>query len=113
MAIKSANVIARVDPKVKKEAEQILSDLGLPVSVVINALYRQIIINKKIPFEIKKGPIIEEELTKEELYKLLEERLEEYKKEGGIPAEEVFESLKRNIDEKRKLLSGIPQKSKK
>lgn len=111
MAIKSANVIARVDPKVKKEAEQIMSDLGLPVSTVINALYRQIIINKAIPFELKKEPIFADELTDEELANLLLERLEEYKREGGIPAEEVFERLEKNLDEKRKLLSGYPQKS--
>ena len=112
MAIKSANVIARVNPEIKKEAEQIMSDLGLPVSVVINALYRQIIINKKIPFEIKKEPIFEDELTKEELYKILLDRLESYKKEGGIPAEEVFESFNKRFNEDKKLYSGIHQKSK-
>ena len=111
MAIKSANVIARVDPEVKRKAEKIMSDLGLPVSVVINALYRQIIINEGIPFEFKKEPLNIEEITEEELTKILQERIESYEKEGGIPAEEVFERLQRNIDEKRKLLSGIPQKS--
>lgn len=112
MAIKSANVIARVDPKVKKEAEQIMSDLGLPVSTVINALYRQIIINKAIPFELKKEPIFADELTDEELANLLLERLEEYKREGGIPAEEVFERLNQRFNEDKKLYGKVYQKSK-
>ena len=51
MAIKSANVIAIVNPEVKRKAENIMSDLGLPVSVVINALYRQIIINEGTVYE--------------------------------------------------------------
>ncbi len=39
MATKSANVLARVEPEVKEQAEAILSKLGIPASVAINALY--------------------------------------------------------------------------
>ena len=111
MAIKSANVIARVDPDVKRKAEQIMSDLGLPVSVVINALYRQIIINEGIPFEIKKEPLNIDELTEDELYKILLERIESYEKEGGVPAEEVFERLNSRFNEDRNKLNSLHQKS--
>lgn len=38
MATKSANVLARVEPEVKEQAESILSKLGIPASVVINML---------------------------------------------------------------------------
>ena len=41
--MKNATVSARVEYQVKIEAEEILKNLGIPVSVVINALYRQII----------------------------------------------------------------------
>ena len=50
MATKSANVLARVEPEIKEKAESIMSQLGLPASVVINALYKQIIVTKSIPF---------------------------------------------------------------
>ena len=40
MASKSANVMARVEPEIKAQAEAVLDQLGLPVSVVINSLYR-------------------------------------------------------------------------
>ena len=43
MATKSANILARVEPEVKEQAEEILSKLGIPASVVINMLYKQII----------------------------------------------------------------------
>ncbi len=50
MAVKTANVIARVEPEIKVQAEEILNKLGIPVSVVINALYHQIIYTNGIPF---------------------------------------------------------------
>lgn len=48
--IKSATVSARIDENIKSEAEGILQQLGIPVSVVINTLYHQIIIQKAVPF---------------------------------------------------------------
>lgn len=50
MAAKTANVLARVEPDVKEKAESIMSQLGVPVSVVINMLYKQIIMTRSIPF---------------------------------------------------------------
>ena len=52
MASKTANVLARVEPSVKEQAESIMSQLGIPVSVVINMLYKQIILTKSIPFSL-------------------------------------------------------------
>ena len=52
MATKSANVLARVEPEVKEQAESIMSKLGVPASVVINMLYKQIIMTKSIPFSL-------------------------------------------------------------
>ena len=52
MAVKSSNVMACVEPDVKQKAEAIMNSLGLPVSVVINALYHQIIYTNGIPFSI-------------------------------------------------------------
>ena len=52
MSNKTATVLARVDPELKKEAEEILSRLGVPVSLLINMLYNQIVLRKGIPFEI-------------------------------------------------------------
>lgn len=104
MAIKSANVIARVDPNIKKQAEDIISDLGLNASSVINALYRQIIIKKGIPFEMRKEPINVDDMTEDELSEILVKRIENYRKTGeGYTVEEVFERLHEKIrkDEER------------
>ena len=55
MASKTANVLARVEPSVKEQAESIITQLGIPASVVINMLYKQIILTKGIPFDVDTG----------------------------------------------------------
>lgn len=46
-------VSARIDSKLKNEAESILSMLGLSHSTAINALYSQIALRQGLPFEVK------------------------------------------------------------
>ncbi len=53
MATKSANLYARIEPDVKEQAESILSALGIPASNAINMFYKQIILNRGLPFEVK------------------------------------------------------------
>lgn len=53
MAAKSANLYARIEPEVKEQAESILSALGIPASNAINMFYKQIILNRGLPFEVK------------------------------------------------------------
>ena len=50
--MKDETVCVRVEHEVKKEAEAILQKLGVPVSVLINSLYRLIIYQKEIPFSL-------------------------------------------------------------
>ena len=50
--MKEDTVCVQVEHEVKKEAEAILQKLGVPVSVLINSLYREIIYRKEIPFSL-------------------------------------------------------------
>lgn len=50
---KSANVYARIEPELKKEAESILSELGISVSNAITIFYKQIVLKNGLPFEVK------------------------------------------------------------
>ena len=52
MATKSANVTARVQPEIKRQAEAVLDKIGLPVSVLIDTLYRQIIMTGGVPYSL-------------------------------------------------------------
>ena len=48
-----ANLYARIEPEVKEKAESILSALGIPASSAINMFYKQIILQRGLPFEVK------------------------------------------------------------
>ena len=96
MAIKSANVIARVEPDVKVKAEMILSKIGIPVSTLINALYRQIIYTEGIPFPlvIPKGVQSLDTMTDEEFEQMIDASIEQSKNGNTTPADEVITALK-------------------
>jgi len=50
---KTASARALIDPKIKKEAEAVLKDLGLSVSKSFELYYRQIIAHRGLPFELQ------------------------------------------------------------
>ena len=51
--MKSAIINARVNPDLKQEVEQILSQLGITATQAITMYYEQIKMNRGIPFELK------------------------------------------------------------
>ena len=53
MAAKTANLYARIEPDIKEQAESILAELGVPASNAINMFYKQIILQKGLPFAVK------------------------------------------------------------
>lgn len=70
MATKSATIYARIDPALKEQAESILSALGIPTSNAIDMFFKQIVLQKGLPFEVKlpyEKPVCMGALTKEEL----------------------------------------------
>ena len=50
---KTSNVFARVEPEIKEQAEQVLNQLGIPMSNAIGLFLRQIILQRGIPFDMK------------------------------------------------------------
>lgn len=50
---KSANLYARIEPELKEQAETILAVLGIPASNAITMFYKQIILQRGLPFEVK------------------------------------------------------------
>ena len=49
---RTANVFARVEPEVKEQAEQVLLQLGVPMSNAVGMFLRQVVLKRGIPFEI-------------------------------------------------------------
>ena len=99
MAIKSSNVVARVEPDIKTKAEAIMASLGVPASVVINALYHQVIYTKSIPFSISIPANIPalENMSEEEFDLTMESSFEQAKNGEGESAKEVLDSIRSRI----------------
>lgn len=98
MAAKSANLYARIEPEVKEQAENILSSLGIPVSNAINMFYKQIILQRGLPFEVKLPDtklIAVGKLTKEELDAEIEKGYADMLAGDMEPAEKVFADIRR------------------
>lgn len=49
---KTATVRARIEPKLKKEAESILESLGLTTTQAITVFFRQVTLQKGMPFDV-------------------------------------------------------------
>lgn len=97
--MKDATVSARVEYGVKAEAEEILQRLGVPVSVVINSLYRQIIYRHGVPFAltIPAEPKTLDSMTETEWNAKLQHSYEQSLAGDGRPFEEVFDELERGL----------------
>ena len=96
MATKSANLYARIEPDVKEQAESILSALGIPASNAINMFYKQIILNRGLPFEVKiptTKPVNVAELTEAELNAELEEGYADMVAGRTKPARQAFADI--------------------
>ena len=91
--------MARVEPQVKEQAEEIMDMLGIPVSVVINTLYKQIIMTRSIPFSLSvpKVPVARDELDDAAFSAMMEHGLKEAKADQSRLASDVFADLKREI----------------
>ena len=99
MAAKTANVMARVEPSVKEQAEEIMEMLGIPVSVVINTLYKQIIMTRSIPFSLSVPPVpvARDEMDESAFHAMMERGLNEAKADKSRAVSDVFADLKREM----------------
>ena len=99
MATKTANLYARIEPDVKEQAESILSTLGIPASNAINMFYKQIILNRGHPFDVKiptVRPIDVTELTEAELEAELEKGYADMVAGKTKPARQAFASIRKD-----------------
>lgn len=53
--MKNVNVTLRVDEELKKEAEDLFSDLGLNLTTAFNIFLRQSVREQQIPFQVTKS----------------------------------------------------------
>ena len=99
MATKSANLYVRIEPDVKEQAERILSALGIPASNAINMFYKQIILNRGLPFEVKiptAKAINVAEMTEAELNAELEKGYADMVAGRTKPARQAFADIRKD-----------------
>jgi addiction module antitoxin, RelB/DinJ family len=98
MAVKSANLYARIEPDIKEQAESILAALGIPASNAINMFYKQIILQRGLPFDVKlppSRPVAIGSLSREELDEEIERGYNQMLQGETEPAETVFADIHR------------------
>lgn len=98
---KSANLYARIEPEVKEQAESILSALGIPASNAINMFYKQIIMRRGLPFDVKiprEKPIDVSTLTEEEFNAELEKGYADMKAGRVKDARQAFADIRKDYN---------------
>lgn len=98
---RSSSIFARVEPEVKKQAEKVLEQLGIPMSNAINIFLRQIVLQKGIPFEMKlpESKIVAYgSLTEEQFNTEIEKGLSDLSSGKILSAKVVAEKMHQDYD---------------
>ena len=96
---RTANIYTRVDPVVKEQAEEILDQLGIPMSNAIGMFLKQVVIQRGIPFEMKLPavkPVVINNLTKEQFDAEMQAGLDDIRA-GRVISADAMESEMRGI----------------
>ena len=97
---KSASVYARIDPMLKEQAENILSALGIPTSNAIDMFFKQIVLKKGLPFEVRlpyEKPVCLGTLSEEELNAELEKGYADLQAGRTKPIEQAIAEMSRDF----------------
>lgn len=98
MATKSATVTARVQPEIKQQAEAVLERIGLPVSVLIDTLYRQIIMTGGVPYSLTVPKLpTRDGMTDEQFDAIMEKGYSQAKSNQAVPIDEAFAKIREGI----------------
>ncbi len=98
MATKTANVTARVHPEIKEQAEEVLAQLGIPVSVLIDSLYRQIIMTNSIPYSFSIPSLqTRDTMTDAQFNAMMAKGLEQAKAGQGLDIDDAFAEINKSI----------------
>ena len=98
---KSASVYARIDPVLKEQAETILSALGIPTSNAIDMFFKQIVLQKGLPFEVRlpyEKPVCMGALSEEELNAELEKGYADILAGRTKPAKQAFSEMRKDFN---------------
>ena len=96
---KTANVNVRIQANIKEEAESILDTIGISRATAIDIFYRQIILNKGIPFSltIPKTLPAKDEMDEKSFNAIMAKGYDQVNQGDTYPIEDVFEDLEKDL----------------
>ena len=96
---KTANVNVRIQENIKQQAEQILETIGITRATAIDMFYRQIILNKGIPFSltIPKSLPAQDDMDEKTFNALMAKGYDQAAQSDSYPIDDVFEELERGL----------------
>lgn len=96
---KTANVNVRIQANIKEEAESILDTIGISRATAIDIFYRQIILNKGIPFAlaIPKTLPAKDEMDEKSFNAIMAKAYDQVNQGDTYPIEDVFEELEKDL----------------
>jgi len=96
---RTSNVFARVEPELKEQAENVLGQLGIPMSNAIGLFLRQVVLQRGIPFDMKlpkQRPVAMGSLSETEFNAEIEKGFADMAAGRMRSAEDVFADLERD-----------------
>lgn len=97
-ATRTANVYTRVDPDTKEQAEDILNQLGIPMSNAIGMFLKQVVLQRGMPFDMKlpsAAPVAVGNLTREQFDAEIRMGMADIAAGRVLPAEDVEAEMRR------------------
>lgn len=98
---KTANLYVRIEPELKEQAETILSALGIPASNAINMFYKQIILQRGLPFDLKlpsEYVLNYNQLTEQEIDRELQKGIDDVKNGNVKTAKQSFADIRKDYN---------------
>ncbi|MCC8169246.1 MAG: type II toxin-antitoxin system RelB/DinJ family antitoxin [Oscillospiraceae bacterium] len=86
---KTSTIYARVEPEIKEQAENILEQLGLPMSNAISVFLRQVVLHNGLPFDMKlpsANPVSYNDLTDAEFDAEMQKGFNDYSTGRVVPS---------------------------
>ena len=96
---RTSNIFVRIDPEIKAQAEQVLEQLGIPMSNAIGLFLRQVVMQRGIPFDMKlpqNKPLAFGSLSEDQFNAELEKGLVDLANGSVLAAEDVAAKMKQD-----------------
>lgn len=97
---RTSNIFARVEPDLKEQAEQVLSQLGIPMSNAVSMFLHQVVLQRGIPFEMKlpnNAPLNYQDLSKEQFNAEIQKGMDSLDSGKGYSAESIAAEMRRDF----------------